>query len=453
MELKGKRIGIIGLSRTGIACTQILTKLGATVVVSDAKNADKLRAEVAQLAGLTGVVFDLGGHSDTVLNVDFLVLSPGVPTDIPILCKAQEQGIPMIAEVELSYRLSQAPFVAITGTNGKTTTTLLIGKLLEAYSHRVFVGGNIGRPLIGEVLKLTTEDLVVAEVSSFQLEKVEEFHPRIALFLNLTPDHLDRHKTMEAYLEAKKNIFKNQTVQDYIVLNADDKIVSQLASDAPSRVIWFSRRKRVIPGCYLDGEMLVCDLGDGPIEFGAINELKIRGQHNIENALAASAVAFLLGIKPEEIRSGLRSFKGQEHTLEYVLTYKGVKYYNDSKGTNPDAAIKALEAFHEPLILIAGGLNRNLDFADFIQLVVNKVKVLILIGATKEVLRDKALECGFVGKIILTHNLRKAVKIAYEFSELGDVVLLSPACASWDMFDSYAQRGHLFKEYVRKLVK
>ncbi|AZR73038.1 UDP-N-acetylmuramoylalanine--D-glutamate ligase [Anoxybacter fermentans] len=452
MELKGKRIGIIGLGkRTGVVSAKVLVKMGAQVVVSDVKPAHKLKEELDLLRGISGISYDLGGHTEKVLDVDLILVSPGVPLEIPILKEAKKRGIEVIGEIELSYRLSKAPFIAITGTNGKTTTTSLLGQLLKTYPHRVFVGGNIGRPLIGEILNLKPNDLVVAEVSSFQLETVKEFHPEIALFLNFTQDHLDRHKSIEAYLKAKMNIFKNQTEEDYIILNADDQTLCKIASEVPSKIIWFSRQKKRLPGMYLDGNMMVCHMSEKPEELLLIDELKIRGDHNVENALAASAAAVLKGISLSDIRESLRNFKGQEHTLEYVLTHRGVQYYNDSKATNPDASMKALTAFHEPVVLIAGGLDRKLDFTEFIKLVVKKVKALILIGETREKLKKLALEYGFSGRIEITEELKEAVQLAQKFSEPGDVVLLSPACASWDMFESYAERGCLFKEYVRSL--
>ncbi|MCK4259017.1 MAG: UDP-N-acetylmuramoyl-L-alanine--D-glutamate ligase [Halanaerobiales bacterium] len=454
MDLKGKRIGVIGLGkRTGVVTTKILVSLGAEVVVSDIKPAEKLNEELSMLKNFSGVEYDLGGHTEKVLNVDMIITSPGVPVDIPIFHEAKKRGIEVISEIELSYRLSKAPFIAITGTNGKTTTTSLIGELLKPYPHRVFVGGNIGRTLIGEVLNLSEDDLVVAEVSSFQLETVEKFYPKIALFLNLTPDHLDRHKTMEAYLHAKMNIFKNQSEEDYVILNADDRSLRKIAPEIPSKIIWFSRKDKKLPGMYLDGKMMIAEFDEEPVEILSVDELLIRGDHNIENALAAAAAALLVGISPEKVRMGLRNFTGQEHTLEYVLTDKGVQYYNDSKGTNPDASIKALKAFQEPVVLIAGGLSRDLDFTEFIEVVIEKAKVLILLGETKEELYKKALDCGFSGELEVVENLEIAVKLSQSLSKPGDVVILSPACASWDQFSSYVERGRLFKEYVTKLAK
>ncbi len=450
MRLKDKRVGVIGLGkRTGVVTARILVSLGAEVVISDIKPANELTEELTMLEGITGISYDLGGHTEKVLNVDLIIVSPGVPVDLPIFEEAKNRGIEVISEIELSYRLSKAPFIAITGTNGKTTTTSLTGELLQSYSHQVFVGGNIGRPLIGEILNLTEDDIVVAEVSSFQLETIKEFYPKIALFLNFTPDHLDRHKTMEAYLEAKMNIFKNQTEEDYIILNADDPTLQKIADKITSKIVWFSREQKKLPGMYLDGKMMIAQLEGEPHELISTDELFIRGDHNVENALAASAAALLVGISTQKIREGLRNYKGQEHTLEYVLTDQDVQYYNDSKGTNPDASIKALQAFYEPVVLIAGGLSRNLDFTEFMDLVVKKVKVLILLGETRDELAKKALEPGFTGRIEVVDDLKEAVGFARELSQPGDVVLLSPACASWDQFSSYAERGRLFKEYVR----
>lgn len=451
MELKGKRVGIIGFGkRTGVVSAKVLTRIGASVVVSDVKPAEKLTEELAMLEGIAGVSYDLGGHTEKVLDVDLIVASPGVPLEIPIFQEARRRGIEVISEIELSYRLCKASFIAITGTNGKTTTTTLTGQLLQTYPHRVFVGGNIGRPLIGEVLNLAEPDLVVAEVSSFQLETVDQFHPKIALFLNLTPDHLDRHKTMEAYLQAKMNIFKNQTEEDYLILNADDPTLVEIAPIARSKKVWFSLRKQQTPGMYLEGKMMVAHMGSEPVEVLSVDELLIRGYHNIENALAASAAAILAGIPLDDLRQCLRSFRGLEHTLEYVMTQGEVQYYNDSKGTNPDASVKALEAFHEPVVLIAGGLSRGLDFTEFIETVKKHVKAMVLIGETKMELQTMASDRGFNGEVVLAADLKEAVEKAKGFARPGDVVLFSPACASWDMFKDYAERGRLFKEYVRE---
>lgn len=451
MELKGKRVGIIGLGkRTGVVSAKILTGMGAAVVVSDVKPAEKLTEELTMLEGVAGISYDLGGHTEKVLDVDLIIASPGVPLEIPIFQEAKRRGITVMSEVEFSFRFCKASFIAITGTNGKTTTTTLTGELLKTYPNRVFVGGNIGRPLIGEAFNLREQDLVVAEVSSFQLETVERFHPKIAMFLNLTPDHLDRHKTMEAYQRAKMNIFKNQTAEDYLILNADDPALVRIASAARSRKIWFSLRGVHTPGMYLRGKMMVAQIHGEPEELISTDELLIRGYHNIENALAASAAAMLAGIPPEDIRNGLRSFRGLEHTLEYVLTRNGVQYYNDSKGTNPDASVKALEAFHEPVVLIAGGLSRGLDFTEFMETVKKHSKAMVLMGETKEELQKAACEHGFNGEVVLAADLAEAVHLANDFARPGDVVLLSPACASWDMFSDYAERGRLFKEYVRR---
>lgn len=450
MEFKGMRVGIIGLGkRTGVITAITLSKLGAQVVVSDSKPVEKLSYERTLLAGISGISYDLGGHSQKVLDVDLIVVSPGVPKDIHIINEARQRSIEVIGEIELSYRLAQSPIIAITGTNGKTTTTSLIGRLLQDYSGDVFVGGNIGRPLIGEVLDFSALDLIVAEVSSFQLETIDSFHPEIAVLLNITPDHLDRHRTMEIYLKEKMNIFKNQTESDYCILNADDEILTNISGKIPSQIIWFSRRKKRIPGVYLDGEMMIAHIGEEPCELLSVHELKIKGNHNIENAMAASAAAILKGIKLDSIQRGLREFRGQEHTLEYVMTHNNVQFYNDSKGTNPDASVKALEAFDQPIVLIAGGLSRDLDFSDFMKTIQSKVKSLILLGETKEILRETALAFGFNGDIEVVESLDTAVRKSVSYSRPGDVVLFSPACASWDMFNDYAERGRLFKKYVK----
>lgn len=450
MDVKDKKVLIMGAARSGIAASKFLKTHGADVILTDIKEAEKMVDVEKELAG-SGIKTLWGQQPDIKeIKPDFIVVSPGIPLTIAPLNIAAKLQIPVISELELAYRFSRTPFIAVTGTNGKTTTTSLVGQLFQDVGRNVVIGGNIGFPLISHVERLTREDLIVAEVSSFQLESTIDFKPRVAIILNITPDHLDRHGSMEAYRAIKAKIFKNQTEEDFLILNYDDNLVKELAFGAKSHVIFFSRKNKLEEGVYLDNGQVVIDIGEGPVPICEPGEISIKGSHNLENAMAAVAAGYMLGLEPEDIRKTLMTFPGVSHRLEFVAEIKGVKYINDSKGTNSDASIKAIEAFEEPLILIAGGRNKGSDFVDLAEKVKERVSKLILVGECKDEIKSAVLKTGFTD-IHEAVDFRDAVNKAYSLATQGDIVLLSPACASFDMFNNFEERGNVFKELVLSL--
>lgn len=446
-----KRVLVIGAARSGLAAVDFLCNHGYSVILTDMSP----EADEAVLAHLRQLKVQMiwGEQPDvSALRPDFIMISPGIALTIPPAVAAKEMGIPIINETELAFCSARASFVAITGTNGKTTTTSLLGELLKNEQHQVVVGGNIGLPLVSIAESLGEEDLIVAEMSSFQLETTVTFKPKVALMLNLTPDHLDRHGDMQGYLEAKAKIFANQDEGDYLILNADDAYLAPLAKQARSQVIFFSRQHILKEGVFLRGNTVVFCHDGKETSICQKEEIAIKGAHNLENAMAAIAAAMVLGVAPERIREVLQTFAGVEHRLEPVRKWHGVLFVNDSKGTNPDSTMKALEAYDEPLILIAGGKNKGSDFSDLAQLIARKVKQVILIGQAKEELRAALAACGYE-QVVMCATYEEVVRLAAELAEPGDVVMLSPACASWDMFNSYEERGRLFKKLVNALAE
>ncbi|SJZ35521.1 UDP-N-acetylmuramoyl-L-alanine--D-glutamate ligase [Selenihalanaerobacter shriftii] len=448
MDLVEKKVTVLGLGkRTGIATVKFLINKGANVVVSDVKSETELKEELMELNDYE-IEYDLDGHSDKAINnTDMIVISPGVPSQISILQKAKRLGIPVISAIELAYHFCAAPIVAITGTNGKTTTTTLTGEIFNATQDEVVVGGNIGRPLIRDVNNLSSKGAVIAEISSFQLENIEEFRPKISLILNLTPDHLDRHGSFEDYIEAKKKIFSNQQGTDYTILNYDDPVTRELADDTHGTVVYFSQKEEVEYGLYIENGEVINNLTAEKEIFIEVDEIGIKGPHNLENALGAISIALLSDIEPEIIKDVVREFNGVEHRIEDVAVIDKVRYVNDSKATNPVSAMKALETFSEPLILIAGGMDKKSDFSEFADKVAENVKVLILLGETADEIEQSMKSLGF-NAIKRINTIEDAVKVAVDISIAGDLVLLSPACASWDMFSSYKERGQKFKKAV-----
>lgn len=442
----GNKVLVIGAARSGLAGAEFLAKHGEQVVLTDMKTVEQLD----NLHAL-GVSFIWGEQPDlSVVQPDYIVISPGVPLTIPPVQYAKAHQIPVIGELELAYRNCKAPFVAITGTNGKTTTTTLTGELLKKTGKRVFVGGNIGVPLISYVEQLQKQDVVVAEVSSFQLETTTTFCPHIGLMLNLTPDHLDRHSDMAGYLAAKAKIFANQKDSDYLILNYDDQALRALEKQSKGKVIFFSQQHKLKEGAYLEQNQVMLKLHGEQVKVCDAAEIAIKGKHNLENAMGAILLAYLSGVSVDDIRDVLRSFPGVEHRLEPVRTLHDVLYVNDSKGTNPDSTIKALEAYDRPIIIILGGKNKGSDFTQLAQLVNKRVKKAIVLGQAKSVIVEALEKAGFQD-YIEKDTLEECVKAAAAFAESGDLVLLSPACASWDMFTSYEERGRLFKDLVQAL--
>lgn len=446
----GDAILIIGAARSGVASAEYLLSIGKQIVISDMNT--KLAEDVETQLGHASVSYVWGKQPDVAaLQPELIVMSPGVPLSIPPVVKARELGIPVISEPELAFRYSDVPFVAITGTNGKTTTTTLTAFLLEKEGRKVVAGGNIGLPLISQCPKMSANDIVVAEMSSFQLESVDSFCPKVAVVMNLTPDHLDRHKTMEAYAAAKANIFKNQGPEEYLLLNKDDAIVAAMAAGAKSHVYYFSQQEILDEGIWLEDGNLVyrLDKNGAPQVLIPAAEIGIVGSHNWQNAMAASLAALLMGQQPEIIAERLRAFKGVAHRMEPVATIDGVLYVNDSKGTNPDSTEKALGSYGErPIVLIAGGRNKGSDMAVLVPLMRAHCRGVVLVGEATGDFIDAFERTGYTA-YVCADSFEDAVAKAREMALSGDVVLLSPACASWDMFDNFEQRGDLFKELVK----
>ena len=446
----GDAILIIGAARSGVASAEYLLSIGKEIVISDMNT--KLAEDVETQLGHASVSYVWGKQPDVAaLQPELIVMSPGVPLSIPPVVKARELGIPVISEPELAFRYSDVPFVAITGTNGKTTTTTLTAFLLEKEGRKVVAGGNIGLPLISQCPKMSANDIVVAEMSSFQLESVDSFCPKVAVVMNLTPDHLDRHKTMEAYAAAKANIFKNQGPEEYLLLNKDDAIVAAMAAGAKSHVYYFSQQEILDEGIWLEDGNLVyrLDKNGAPQVLIPAAEIGIVGSHNWQNAMAASLAALLMGQQPEIIAERLRAFKGVAHRMEPVATIDGVLYVNDSKGTNPDSTEKALGSYGKrPIVLIAGGRNKGSDMAVLVPLMRAHCRGVVLVGEATGDFIDAFERTGYTD-YVCADSFEDAVAKAREMAQSGDVVLLSPACASWDMFDNFEQRGDLFKELVK----
>lgn len=446
----GDAILIIGAARSGVASAEYLLSIGKQIVISDMNT--KLAEDVETQLGHASVSYVWGKQPDVAaLQPELIVMSPGVPLSIPPVVKARELGIPVISEPELAFRYSDVPFVAITGTNGKTTTTTLTAFLLEKEGRKVVAGGNIGLPLISQCPQMSANDIVVAEMSSFQLESVDSFCPKVAVVMNLTPDHLDRHKTMEAYAAAKANIFKNQGPEDYLLLNKDDAIVAAMAAGAKSHVYYFSQQEILDEGIWLeDGNLAYrLDKNGAPQVLIPAAEIGIVGSHNWQNAMAASLAALLMGQQPEIIAERLRAFKGVAHRMEPVATIDGVLYVNDSKGTNPDSTEKALGSYGKrPIVLIAGGRNKGSDMAVLAPLMRAHCRGVVLVGEATGDFIDAFARTGYTD-YVCADSFEDAVAKAREMAQSGDVVLLSPACASWDMFDNFEQRGDLFKELVK----
>lgn len=448
MDLANKRVLVVGLGKSGVASALFLKKHGARVTVSDAKPEDQLRSEIPLLLD-HGITVETGGHGDrTFRGQDLIVVSPGVPVDAPHLVQARALGEPVIGEIELAAQFLPGPIVAITGSNGKTTTTTLAGEILSAGGLRTVVGGNIGTPAITLVERATADTWAVLEVSSFQLETVQTFRPRIAVILNITPDHLDRHRTFEAYASAKARIFENQQSDDFAVLNEDDPACVNLAKRVNAQLFWFSRRKEVQRGAWVsDGRILFRDAA-GQQEIMLVADIPLKGAHNVENALAGVCVGMLAGARPERIREAIRNFKAVEHRLEFVARIRNVDYYNDSKATNVDATIKALESFPANIHLILGGKDKGSDYSVLNDLLRQRVKRVYTIGAAAA-----KIESQIKGAADIFHaeTLEKAILRAAQDSQPSDIVLLAPACASFDQFDSYEHRGRVFKDVVKSL--
>lgn len=448
MELNGKRALVVGLGKSGVASALFMKAQGARVTVSDTKSGDELRNEIPVLLD-HGITVETGGHGDrTFRGQDLIVVSPGVPVDAPPLVQARSQGETVIGEIELAARFLPGPLIAITGSNGKTTTTTLAGEIIAAAGFPALVGGNIGTPAISLAERAKSDTVIVLEVSSFQLETIQTFRPKVAVVLNVTPDHLDRHRTFEIYVDAKARIFENQRESDFAVLNADDLTCVAMAKRTKAQIFWFSRQQEVDHGAWVrDGNILFRD-GAGQREILQVSEIPLKGAHNLENVLAAVCAGALMGCAPDKIRQAVHDFKAVEHRLEFVATIGGVDYYNDSKATNVDATIKAIESFPANIHLIVGGKDKGSDYTVLNDLIRQRVKRIYTIGAAAAKIESQVKGAEVVHAETLENAIRKASAVA----KSGDVVLLAPACASFDQFKSYEHRGKVFKEIVRGLA-
>ena len=453
MDLSGKKVLVIGAGISGFAAARIAKKLGAEVVLSDAKAEKDIKYDFAPLRA-AGIALVFGPQQESLLDgVSLVLVSPAVPCRIPIIQAAYRRKIRVTTEVELAYELAESPICAVTGTNGKTTTVTLLGLLLATRFNPVGVGGNIGVPLSEEALRVGKGGCIAAEISSYQMEATADFHPHVAAVLNVTPDHIVRHGSMEVYQQMKERMFAQQTAADFLVLNYDDPATRSMKERAQAVVCYFSRKEELSEGAIVrDGQLLIRWQGQ-EYPLCQVSELGIMGGHNVENALAAAASAFLAGCEPQAMVKVLKEFKGVEHRIEFVRTLDGVSYYNDSKATNTDSAIKALDTFDEGIILLAGGDDKMTDLTEFMQLVKKQVHELILIGAAAERFEQAALAGGIAAVHIhrVGYSMEKAVSLAHELARAPEVVLLSPACASFDMYDGMAERGRDFKRLVNKL--
>lgn len=452
MDLKNKNVLLVGLAKTGVSTIKKLNKLGANIIVNDIKPKEKLEGIIEEIDNLDNIEYVLGKHLENIENIDLTIVSPGVPLDLPFIEKIKSEGIKIIGEVELAYKLSKNPtFIGITGTNGKTTTTSLVGEMFKKANKDTYIVGNIGNPVIDTVDLTNENSYLVTELSSFQLESIEDFKPKVSTIINLTEDHLNRHHTMENYINAKARVFKNQDKTDFTILNYDDSIVRDLGKNSNGNVLYFSIKEEVKQGAYLDKNNNIVIKVDGK-ELVLMNksELSLPGNHNLENAMSAILMAYVLNIDTDVIIDTLRTFKGVEHRLEFVTNKDGIMFVNDSKGTNPDSTIKAITSYEKPIVLIAGGYEKQSDFTEMIKYATKNVKALVLLGQTADKIATTAKEHG-IDNISKVEDMEAAVKKAYEIAESGDVVLLSPACASWDMYPNFEARGLDFKENIYKL--
>ena len=456
MDIREKKVLGFGSGISGESACRLLLREGAEVVLYDGN--DRLDREeiLAKISPEEGQNVEIllgeltGQQLEGLLDeLSLVVMSPGVPTDLPIVEQMRAHGLPIWGEIELAYVFGRGDVLAITGTNGKTTTTALLGEIMKNYKDSVFVVGNIGNPYTSAAWETTEESVVVAEISSFQLETIHTFHPKVSAILNITPDHLNRHHTMQAYIEAKERIAENQTAEDVCVLNYEDEETRAFGEKTGAQVLYFSSRRKLKKGVYLEDGNIICDI-DEKIPVCSVDELNILGTHNHENAMAAVAMAYAYGTPMEIIRKTLKEFQGVAHRIEFVAEKNGVAYYNDSKGTNPDAAIRGIQAMNRPTVLIGGGYDKESSYDEWIQAFDGKVKKLVLLGATREKIAQTARRLGF-NEIEMADTFEEAFAKCVECAQPGDAVLLSPACASWGMFKNYEERGDKFKELVNQL--
>ncbi len=451
MQLKDKRVLVFGAAKSGIAATRLLQKQGAFVLLYDGNaklRPEDLKDQIDINYNFQAVFGEL--PEELFHTISLLVISPGIAIDHPVVIKLSSMGIPVWGEIELAYRFSRGKIIGITGTNGKTTTTTLVGEIMKTFFPEVYVVGNIGNPYTDIAIEASEQSVSVIELSSFQLETIDRFKPDVSAILNITPDHLDRHHTMENYIRMKENVARNQTMAEVCILNYEDQELRAMADRLHTRVLFYSSARALADGLYLEGDEIFYARGEEKQFICNCKELQVLGKHSYENVMAGVGIGISMGVPLELIRKAITSFQAVEHRIEFVETIRGVAYYNDSKGTNPDASIKAVQAMQCPTLLIGGGYDKHNEFDEWIEAFEGKVKYLVLLGQTREKIAEAALRHGFTN-IIMVEDLREAVRVCAEKAKEGDAVLLSPACASWGMFENYEQRGRLFKEYVREM--
>ncbi|MHC1722891.1 MAG: UDP-N-acetylmuramoyl-L-alanine--D-glutamate ligase [Aminipila sp.] len=453
-DIENKKVLIVGMGKSGIAAAQAMLRLGAKVFVQDSKPASDIEPQLANFLTSRNVKCYFGEKPSCLDEVDMMILSPGVPLELDFVQEAMAKGVEVVGELEIAFRVGSGNYVAITGTNGKTTTTTLVGEIFKKAKRKTYVVGNIGVAVISMAVSAELDSWLITETSSFQLETTKYFKPKVSAILNLTPDHLNRHHTMENYGAAKAKIYENQDESEYFIVNYDDPATFELSKGCKkAKVVPFSRKEKLSYGAFVaDGHIVIINDSGDLITLCRVDELKIPGSHNLENALAAAAISYFAGIEPTVISDTLRRFQGVEHRLEYCGQVDGVKFVNDSKGTNPDASIKAIEAMKKDIILIAGGYDKGSDFTDFIKAFNGRVKHMILLGKTAPKIKEQAESVGYTD-ITMAKNMEECVAEAFKLAVPGDTVLLSPACASWDMYTCFEQRGEHFKNCVHGLEK
>ncbi|MDO4302437.1 MAG: UDP-N-acetylmuramoyl-L-alanine--D-glutamate ligase [Bacillota bacterium] len=451
MELRGRKVLVVGSGKSGIGAAGLLSKVGAVPVLFDSNDKLDIEELKQKTKDMPELMIYLGEIPKSVMEeISLVVISPGVPIDSPMLTEYKDRSVPIWGEIELAYNFAKGRVAAITGTNGKTTTTTLVGQIMNAYYESVFVVGNIGNPYTDVALSTREDSVTVAEISSFQLETIHAFKPAVSAILNITPDHLNRHHTMECYVKTKEMIAGNQTKSDICVLNYEDAYTRKFGEACPAQVIYFSSARRLCDGIYLEGEEIFLAKDGQSTRLMNIHDMNLVGMCNVENVMAAIAISMSLQVPMDIILDTVRVFKAVEHRIEFVDTKNGVDYYNDSKGTNPDAAIQGIRAMTKPTVLIGGGYDKQSEYDEWIEAFDGKVKALVLIGQTREKIADCARAHG-VQNIILADTFEEAFDICVKQARPGDAVLLSPACASWGMFPNYEVRGRMFKELVEKI--
>ena len=450
MYLKNKRVLVLGLGISGLSTVKALDSLESQIIVYDSKTEIELKDFFNEISDIH-IEKWLNKKEIYLENIDLIVKSPGIPPTSEVLLEAYRQNIEVITDIELAYRISPTEkIIAITGTNGKTTTTTLVGEIIKKANYNMHLAGNIGVGILWDMVNAKADDVFVIEASSFQLENTVSFRPQISLILNITPDHLDWHGSLEHYIDSKKKICQNQTEKDFTILNYDDPIIRKMADDLKSNIIWFSVNEKLNKGIYIDGEDIVINDGENIIKVMTYKDIKILGKHNLENVLGSIGICYSMDIDMKIIAQSIREFKGVEHRIEYVTNINGISFYNDSKGTNPESTIKAIEAIASPIILIAGGYNKGSEFDNLVKSFNNKIKDLVLLGETKEKIKEAAEKAGIIN-IHLVEDMKEAVKLSYSLGESKDNILLSPACASWGMYNNFEERGQDFKNAVYAL--